>query len=139
MALQQRILSRTGEILLFALTPPRLATTPQRAQEIAALTRARLEPLDLDGLVLYDVDDEADRNPVDRPFPFLPTMDPADYLERHLRPWRTPVVIYRATAKYAPDELRRHLAAQDPERQLAVLVGASTRGRPVATTLRAGQ
>ena len=53
------------------------------------------------GLILYDIDDESDRNPEERPFPFLPTMDPADYLSRYLNDWNTPVVVYRAVGKYA--------------------------------------
>jgi hypothetical protein len=28
----------------------------------------RLRPVSLDGLVLYDIDDESDRNPEERPF-----------------------------------------------------------------------
>src|SRR4051794_41760582 len=75
----RRIDAGQGEFLLFALTPPRLATDRKRAQEIADVTVARLRPLGLDGLILYDVDDEAERNPVERPFPFMPTLDPADY------------------------------------------------------------
>jgi hypothetical protein len=80
--LQQRIVERQGEFLLFALTPPRAATSPEKSQEIADVTAKRLQSLDLDGLVLYDIDDESDRNPEERPFPFLPTMDPAEYLSR---------------------------------------------------------
>jgi hypothetical protein len=38
------------------------------------------------GLVLYDIDDESDRTPNERPFPFLPTMDPAEYLARDRGP-----------------------------------------------------
>ena len=79
-----------GEFLLFALTPPRLATDRERAQEIADVTAARLRPLGLDGLILYDIDDEAERNPGERPFPFMPTLDPADYRARHLDTWPTP-------------------------------------------------
>ena len=54
------------------------------------------------------------RNPVERPFPFMPTLDPADYLADHLETWPTPVIVYRAVGKYAPDELRAWLTAQDP-------------------------
>lgn len=139
MDLRSRIASRHGEFLLFALTPPRLSTSPAEAQEIADATIARLEPLGLDGLILYDIDDEADRNPEERPFPFLPTMDPADYLERHLATWSTPVVVYRATAKYTEDELRDWARSQDPARRMAVFVGAPSRERRVATTLRRAQ
>jgi hypothetical protein len=137
--LQSRIRSRQGEFLLFALTPPRLSTTPEEAQEIADVTVERLAPLDVDGLILYDIDEEADRNPEERPFPFLPTMDPADYLERDLGKWRTPVVVYRATSKYTEEELRDWIGAQDAASRMAVFVGASSRGKRVATTLRRAQ
>lgn len=137
--LQRLITSRRGEFLLFALTPPRLSTTPEKAQEIADVTFKRLEPLGVDGLILYDIDDEADRNPEERPFPFLPTMDPADYLDRHLKAWRTPVVVYRATAKYTEEEIRDWIGSQDTDNRMAVFVGASSREKPVATTLRRAQ
>ena len=121
----RRIDAAHGEFLLFAITPPRLATDHERAQEIADATVARLRPLDLDGLILYDIDDETDRNPAERPFPFTPTLDPADYLADHLGAWPTPVIVYRAVSKYAPAELRTWLSAQDPARVMTVLVGAS--------------
>jgi len=139
MDLRHRITSLRGEFLLFALTPPRLSTTPEEAQAIADTTIARLEPLDLDGLILYDIDDEVDRNPEERPFPFLPTMDPANYLERHLKDWRAPVVVYRATAKYTEEELRSWIEKQDPAGRMAVFVGAPSRERRVTTTLRRAQ
>ena len=139
MDLQRRIISLRGEFLLFALTPPRLSTAPEKAQEIADITFERLDPLGVDGLILYDIDDEADRNPAERPFPFLPTMDPADYLDRHLKSWRTPVVVYRATAKYTEEELRDWIGSQDTANRLAVFVGASSREKRVTTTLRRAQ
>jgi hypothetical protein len=137
--LRDRIVSRQGEFLLFALTPPRLSTAPEKAQEIADITFKRLAPLDVDGLILYDIDDESDRNPEERPFPFLPTMDPTDYLERHLTAWRAPVIVYRATAKYTEQGLRDWMTSQDALSRMAVFVGASSRDKPVATTLRRAQ
>src|SRR5689334_25393214 len=105
MDLIRRIADGHVEFLLSALTPPRLATDRDRAQEIADATVARLRPLGLDGLILYDIDDETERNPAERPFPFLPTLDPADYLAKHLGTWQTPVIVYRAVSKYAPADL----------------------------------
>jgi hypothetical protein len=134
--LQRRIVERQGEFLLFALTPPRRATSPEKSQEIADVTAKRLQALDLDGLVLYDIDDESDRNPEERPFPFLPTMDPAEYLSRYLDDWNIPVVVYRAVGKYVEPELRSWLDTQEPDRVLSVFVGTSSRGKPVATSLR---
>ena len=125
--------------MLFALTPPRLSTAPKKAQEIADITFERLDPLGVDGLILYDIDDESDRNPEERPFPFLPTMDPADYLDRHLTAWRAPVVVYRATAKYTEQGLQDWMTSQDTATRMAVFVGAASREKPVATTLRRAQ
>lgn len=138
MDLLQRIASGESEFLLFALTPPRL-TDRERAQEIADATRTRLEPLDLDGLILYDIDDEAERNAADRPFPFSPTLDPAEYLSKHLSSWPTPFIVYRAVPKYAPEDLRGWLSAQDAGRVGTVLVGAASSGSTPRTSLRDAQ
>jgi hypothetical protein len=93
----------------------------------------------LDGLILYDIDDESERNPAERPFPFMPTLDPAGFLADHLGMWKTPVVVYRAVAKYAPEDLRQWLAAQDPARLMTVLVGAASSGTQPRTSLRDAQ
>ncbi len=135
MDLRRRIATRSGEFLLFAVTPPRLTTTPQDAAEIGRVTLARLGSLAIDGLVLYDIDDESDRNPDERPFPFLPTMDPADYLARDLAGLEVPAIVYRAVGKYQEDRLRSWLEEQDPARALTVFVGSSSRHKPVATPL----
>src|SRR3954451_9138086 len=135
MDLARRIAARGSEFLLFALTPPRITVTPEQAQEIADVTQKRLTPLGLDGLVLYDIDDESDRNPEERPFPFLPTIDPATFRARHLTDWNTPVVVYRAVGKYGESDLRAWLEAQDADHALTVFVGALSRHKQPATSL----
>lgn len=135
MDLARRIIERDSGFLLFAVTPPRASTSRERAQEIADVTIKRLQSLDCDGLVLYDIDDESDRNAEERPFPFLPTFDPATYLTSYLSEWTAPVVVYRAVGKYGEDDLRGWLGAQDGERVLSVFVGASSRNQQVPTTL----
>ena len=135
MELQRRILEGTGEFLLFAVTPPRLTTQPDQAGQIAAKTLERLHPVGIDGLVLYDIDDESDRNPQERPFPFLPTMDPADYLARDLVGLQVPAIVYRAVSKYPEEHLRSWLGDQAVAQALSVFVGASSRGKAVATSL----
>lgn len=139
MNLIPRIEAGQGEFLLFALTPPTLATDHEPAQEIADATVARLEPLDLDGVILYDIDDESERNPAERPFPFMPTIDPATYLAEHLGSWPTPVVVYRAVSKYSPDELQTWLSAQDPAKVMTVLVGAPSSRKSGRTSLAEAQ
>jgi len=139
MDLRERIEQRVGEFLLFALTPPRLTTPPQRRQQIADATLERLRPIAPDGLVVYDIDDEADRNPDDRPFPFLPTMDPVEYLATNLSAWASPVVVYRAVGKHAESTLTSWLGSVDPQQVLSVFVGASSREKKMATPLPRAQ
>ncbi|WP_433721182.1 5,10-methylenetetrahydrofolate reductase [Actinoplanes sp. CA-051413] len=122
-------------MLLVSVTPPRQSAAA-RADEIAAVTTARLADVDLDGLVLYDIDDESDRNPDDRPFPFLPTMDPADFHAGHLGGFGKPVVIYRCVGKYPRDELSSWLQAVDTDEVMTVFVGPSSSDKPVRTDLR---
>ncbi|HEY5787142.1 MAG TPA: 5,10-methylenetetrahydrofolate reductase, partial [Microlunatus sp.] len=85
-----------GGILLFGITPPKASTPAVDRVRIAERTLERLAPLDLDGLILYDIDDESDRIAEARPFPYLPTVDPADFYTEHLGAWTKPVVVYRS-------------------------------------------
>ncbi len=139
MDLRERIASRHGGFVLFGLTPPRRTTPPDEIQRIADAMLERLKPVNVDGLVLYDIDDESDRNPVPRPFPYLPTMDPAEFHANHLDQWKKPVVVYRSVGKYPKESIRDWLHGQDPDRVLSVFVGAPTRERSVLTDLRAAQ
>jgi hypothetical protein len=96
---------------------------------------ARLGPLDLDGLILYDIDDESDRNPQERPFPYLPTMDPATFHAEHLADWHRPVIIYRCVGKYREADLRAWLQSTDVKRVSSVFVGTSSSRKAVHTRL----
>ena len=111
-------------MLLVGVTPPRGAVTPAEATRIGDVLTARLAGLDLDALVLYDIDDESDRNPSQRPFPYLPTMDPATFHRDHLAGWDRPVIIYRCVGKYRPAELADWLLAADAGLVTTVFVGS---------------
>lgn len=139
MALRTRLTNAESGVLLFGITPPRLSTTPERIREITAATLARLEHVALDGLALYDIDDESDRNPEERPFPYLPTMDPAAYHAEYLGEWNRPAVIYRCVGKYTEAELRTWLRSADTDQVLSVFVGASSKDKAVRTSLSQAQ
>jgi hypothetical protein len=125
----------SAEVLLLGLTPPRESVSPAEAAQIAAVTVARLRDLELDGLVLYDIDDESDRNPEQRPFPYLPTMDPVAYHAEYLAAWKAPVVVYRCVGKYTEDELSGWLHSVDTDQVLGVFVGPSSSEKPAHTRL----
>src|SRR3981189_3318790 len=87
------LLARTRDgVLLYGLTPPRATTTSEQADAVAEAALTRLQSVQVDGLLLYDVDAEADRSSTPRPFPFMPMMDPAVFFARHLAGWAGPAV-----------------------------------------------
>jgi hypothetical protein len=137
--LQAMLAGTYSGMLLAGITPPRRSASPEQMRDIAAVTLARLAPLDLDGLALYDIDDEGDRNPAERPFPYLPTVDPAVFHADHLGDWNRPVIIYRCVGKYAQPEMRTWLGSVDPGRVLSVFVGASSGHKEVRTSLSCAQ
>ncbi|MFF5229771.1 methylenetetrahydrofolate reductase [Dactylosporangium sp. NPDC000521] len=134
--LHQKLAEARSGVLLFSLTPPRRSESEERVKEIAAVTLDRLAGLDVDGLILYDIDDESDRNPDERPFPYLPTMDPAVFHAEHLGGWDKPAIIYRCVGKYHEDDLADWLRRADTSRVLSVFVGASSGDKSVRTDMR---
>jgi hypothetical protein len=120
-------LAHAGRGLLFyGITPPRANTPPERCAQIAAATLARLQPLDLDALVLYDVDDEHGRTDVERPFPFMPMQDPVVFAGNHLGGWDRPMVVYRSVGKYRRADLEAWLHRVEAHRTLTVFAGAAS-------------
>lgn len=134
-----RLSDRSRPLRLFSLTPPREATPPEDLSRIAEVTIKRLEHLDLDALVLYDIEDESDRNPEARPFPFVRSLDPATFHADHLGAWQRPVIIYRSVGKYHQADLKDWLSGQNPAQVATVLVGASSQSSTVRTKLTEAQ
>ena len=93
---------------------PRRGAAPrtERVKEIAAVTLDRLAPLDLDGLILYDIDDESDRNPSERPFPYPADNGPGP-LPRRASRWLGPpdghLPLRRQVPRGRPARLARRL------------------------------
>lgn len=57
-------------VFLFGAVPPRDGTTVEKAKEICAKFVARGSVLATDGFIIYDIQDEAGRTTMERPFPF---------------------------------------------------------------------
>lgn len=132
---QEIIDGRRREPIFFGLTPPRRSSGPDDVARIADATAARLAELDVEGIVLYDIDDESDRTGDERPYPYLPTLDPSDYEAELARRTGLPAIVYRSVGKYDADKLGGWLQRIDPERTMAVFVGASSSGKPVRLSL----
>jgi hypothetical protein len=124
--LLDKITRRSDGICLYGIAPPKAATASERLAEIAAMQTARIKALQPDGLIVYDLQDESERNRSPRPFPFLPTIDPDEYADRWLANLDVPKIVYRSVGRFSPESLGRWAAAPMRGPRFTVLVGAST-------------
>ena len=110
-----------GCLAVYGISPPKLETEPEKLRELAARQRERISSLGADGLVIYDLQDEGDRNAAPRPFPFLPTVQPSAWAEA-LAPLNVTPILYKAVPSTTPAALTEWLRAR--ARGPVVLVGA---------------
>lgn len=133
--LVEKIKNRESGIVLYGLVPPKRGTSPDDVREIAFRQMQRLSGLTIDGLILYDIQDEASRTSEERPFPFMETLDSFSYSREYLPSLAVPKIIYRSVGKYSKTELSDFLSAMDPDSDLTVFVGASSKDQKVTMSL----
>ncbi|MES2431975.1 MAG: methylenetetrahydrofolate reductase [Bacteroidota bacterium] len=131
----QKIKRKDSGILLYGITPPKAETAPEKISAIAERTLARLYPLDIDALVVYDVQDESARTAEERPFPFSNALDPFQFASEHLQSLEVPKIIYRPAGKFSKEELTVWLQGLVDNTFYPVFVGLPTPDYIVKTTL----
>jgi len=135
--MMDKIVGRRPGLFLYGLAPPKRDTPAADLVRIAAQQQARLEPLGLDGLIVYDLQDEAARMSSPRPFPFLPTIDPLAYAHEHLAGVTVPRIVYRCVSGDTPERLAGWLDSATAAAPARVLVGAPSRLAPSSLALGA--
>jgi hypothetical protein len=130
-----KIKNRESGIVLYGITPPKKGTSEEKVAEISARQVERLQDLSVDGLVLYDIQDEKSRTEEERPFPFMETLDCYDYSQQHLTHLKIPKIIYRAVGKYSESELSNFLTQANPEENLSIFVGAASKSQEVTLSI----
>ncbi|NMH87168.1 methylenetetrahydrofolate reductase [Flavivirga algicola] len=121
--LEDKINNRKSGILLYGLTPPKLHTDESKIKTIANKQIERINGLDIDGLVLYDIQDESSRNNTVRPFPFMETLSPDVYNNNYLKDLNLPKIIYKSVGKYSVNELSIWINENSKHIDYSVFVG----------------
>lgn len=121
-------------IILYGLTPPKANNQEEKIQSISERRISRLKKVNVDGIILYDIQDEKSRNSDDRPFPFLPTIDPVLYKRKYLPELDLPTVFYQCVGKYTHAELSGKFKTLGNE--CTVLVGSSSKNETSKCSLR---
>ena len=99
---------------------------------IAANQVERLRNLDIDGLILYDIQDESLRTDETRTFSFIPTIPPEVYSRDFLVDLPVPRIIYKSIANQTKADFHRWLQ-QNRELEHMVFVGATSHQQVEAT------
>jgi hypothetical protein len=135
--LRDHIRTRRDGLRLYGLTPPKRGQDPDKIRDIAQRQIRRVAALAPDGLVLYDLQDEAARTDAARPFPFLPTLEPLDYSRDFLAALEVPRILYKCVGNQSPAELAAWVDALEANgRDACVLVGAPSSAQGAAFRLR---
>lgn len=133
---KDKLLQSKPGIITYGITPPKQSHTLEKIKEIAEKHLERFQNMAVDGLIIYDIQDEAERTSTERPFPFLPTIDPGVYAEQYLNQLNMPKIIYRCIGKYSENQLTEWLSSNKQEDTYSVFVGAASRDQPVMMKLK---
>lgn len=79
-------------------TPPKSSTDETMLEEISNKLVNRLKEVELDGFVVYDIQDESSRTDKLRPFPFMETHDPRAWSKRLRELSDKPVITYKSVS-----------------------------------------
>ena len=130
MTLHDKIAAREAGICLYGFAPPKRSTAPDQLAQIAAQQMERLRALDIDGVIVYDIQDEAERTVA-----AASVSVPADVLARGVRaraprPSLTlPKIVYRCVAG---DTRESFVDWVRPRAPTAQPLGAGRRAEPAA-------
>jgi len=133
--LNELLKNAKSNILLYGLTPPKISHTQDEIKQIASRQMERLRYAPIDGIVMYDLQDETHRTQEERPFPFLETIDPEEYVENFLNEFKDRAIIYRAVGKYSKEETKTWLELRNRQDSMRVFVGAASRAQEVKLRL----
>jgi 5,10-methylenetetrahydrofolate reductase len=130
------IAQRQPGICLYGFAPPKRSSSAEQLAQIASQQVERLAALDLDGVIVYDIQDEAERTATPRPFPFLPTIAPEQYAHEHLAALPHPKIVYRCVAGDTRESFVSWLERGRDAGAITVLVGAPSRNAVVGLGLK---
>ncbi|MFD2117859.1 methylenetetrahydrofolate reductase [Paenibacillus yanchengensis] len=133
--LGEKIKRKQAGILTYGMTPPKESNGAERIAEIATLQQERLANIPIDGLILYDVQEESERIEENRPFPFMRTVDPFEFSERYLDRLEIPKIVYRCVGKHTIPSLYSFITAKPGQSRYSVYVGPSSSKERVQTSL----
>lgn len=131
--MKEKIINKEFGVLTYGITPPKSTNSHEKIQEIAKTQIQRIQQLDIDALIIYDVQDESDRTKEDRPFDFVSFVDPSLYANEYLKELDVPKIVYRCVGNYDKEEFVTWLNSGIDD--YSVFVGTAAKDQRVKITL----
>ena len=125
---------KTG-VLVYGITPPKNTLSMEGLLSLGEKRNERISRLECDALITYDVQDESARNREQRPFEYLPTLDPMEYIRTCHDSIGTEKILYHVVGKYSSSELLSRINTANTRGYHTVLVGAASNNEPTRTKL----
>lgn len=135
-SLVDKVKNKEAGIVLYGMTPPKKNTDIDRVKEIASKHVQRIKNLEIDGIVLYDIQDESGRTDEERPFPFLPTFEPQQYSTDFLTELDLPKILFQCVGKHNEASLKNWMQQNIQNQDLAVFVGNSSSDQKTDVTMK---
>jgi len=127
--LKDRIVNKESGFLFYGLTPPKITSEEDKIMIIADKQIERLKGLEIDGLVLYDIQDESSRTDSPRPFPFMPTLAPDYYSDKYLNDLKIPKIIYKSVGRYTAVDFKSWIKQNADNIDCSVFVGSPSKNQ----------
>lgn len=102
--LKQKFADPKRGVYFIGTTPPKSSVSMAQVSEIGSKLLERLEQIEYDGMIVYDIQDESSRTDKPRPFPFMNTHDPRDYSAILRQKSGRPVITYKSVSQRSRED-----------------------------------
>lgn len=134
--LSKKLIQAESGVCLYSLTPPSENMSNEKLYDLSRRRAARISTLDIDGISIYDVQEEKERTGEKRTFQYRPALNPLEYGQIMRKFTENEQLIYLVSGKYSESELE--LIFRDNPGKLFILVGSpSKKSEPLTTLYRA--
>ncbi|BEU03437.1 hypothetical protein OAG1_22370 [Agarivorans sp. OAG1] len=86
-------------VYFIGTTPPKQNTDIEKVSDIADKLLSRLDEIEYNGLIVYDIQDESSRIDKPRPFPYMQTHDPRMYAQLLMHKSERSVITYKSVSQ----------------------------------------
>lgn len=102
--LEQKFADPKRGVYFIGTTPPKSSVSMAQVSDIGDKLLERLDQIEYDGVIVYDIQDESSRIDQARPFPYMSTHDPREYSAILRDKSERPVITYKSVSQRSRED-----------------------------------